>query len=427
MSMKVDSLLAGPISAIALSMLSLTASAQNSKILSEWDIQTQPSASKILKDAGARFEKANPGFKVDRTAIPNDAYKAKLKAAFESNEPPCVFANWGGGPFREYIKSGRVLDLTPYLMRDSEFRGRFVAASFDTVKVDRKIYGVPAEDTSLAVVYYNKEMFEKLNLQTPKTWPELLKTIEVLKSNGVAPFALANQAKWPGSMYFMYLADRIGGAEAFRKAANRAPGGSFTDPAFIEAGKKLQELVKIGAFAPGFNGLDYDVGGSRRLLYSGKAAMTLMGTWEGSAIKNENPDFFKKVDFFPFPTIPGGKGSTGLIGSVGQNFYSVSKACKNPEAAVNLLKSMVDDEAVQARLADNRIVPIKGLKVTEPSQQRVLKMLADASNVQLWYDQDLPPKLGELHKELVQSLLGLSVTPEEAAQKMEAAAKEELK
>jgi raffinose/stachyose/melibiose transport system substrate-binding protein len=153
----------------------------------------------------------------------------------------------------------------------------------------------------------------------------------------------------------------------------------------------------------------------------------LMGTWEGSAIKNENPDFFKKVDFFPFPTIPGGKGSTGLIGSVGQNFYSVSKACKNPEAAVNLLKSMVDDEAVQARLADNRIVPIKGLKVTEPSQQRVLKMLADASNVQLWYDQDLPPKLGELHKELVQSLLGLSVTPEEAAQKMEAAAKEELK
>jgi raffinose/stachyose/melibiose transport system substrate-binding protein len=425
--MRTISSLVCPLSAIALSTLALVASAQDSKVVSEWDIQTQPAASKVLQDAASRFEKANPGFKVERSAIPNDAYKAKLKIAFGANEPPCVFNNWGGGPLREYIKAGQVLDLTPYLAKDNAFRSRFVSASFDTAKMDGKVYGIPAEDTSLAVVYYNKEMFEKLNLQTPKTWPELLKTIEVLKSNGVAPFALANQAKWPGSMYFMYLADRIGGAEAFRKAANRAPGGSFTDPAFIEAGKKLQELVKIGAFAPGFNGLDYDVGGSRRLLYSGKAAMTLMGTWEGSAIKNENPDFFKKVDFFPFPTIPGGKGSTGLIGSVGQNFYSVSKACKNPEAAVNLLKSMVDDEAVQARLADNRIVPIKGLKVTEPSQQRVLKMLADASNVQLWYDQDLPPKLGELHKELVQSLLGLSVTPEEAAQKMEAAAKEELK
>ncbi|MEO6856944.1 MAG: ABC transporter substrate-binding protein, partial [Rhodoferax sp.] len=91
-----------------------------------------------------------------------------------------------------------------------------------------------------------------------------------------------------------------------------------------------------------------------------------------------------------------------------------------------LIKAMVDDTSVQARLADNRIVPIKGLKVTEPNQQRLMAMLADSKSVQLWYDQDLPPKLGELHKDLVQSLFALSITPEEAAQKMEAAAKAEL-
>lgn len=413
-----------PAAALLLSACALSAGAQT---LTEWDIQTQPGGAKVLQDAAARFEKANPGFKVERAAIPNDAYKAKLKIAFGANEPPCVFTNWGGGPLREYIKAGQVLDLSPYLAKDTAFRDRFVPASFDTTKMDGKVYGIPAEDTSLAVIFYNKELFAKLKLQTPKTWPELLKVNEVLKANGVAPFALANKAKWPGSMYYMYLVDRIGGADAFQKAAARAPGASFADPAFVEAGKRLQDLVKMGAFAQGFNGLDYDVGGSRRLLYSGKAAMTLMGTWEGSSIKNENPEFFKKVDFFPFPTVPGGKGSTGVVGSVGNNFYSVSKACKHPDAAVNLVKAMVDDESVQARLAEGRIVPIKGLKVSEPAQQRVLKMLAEASNVQLWYDQDLPPKLGELHKDLVQSLLSLSVTPEEAAQKMEAAAKEELR
>jgi raffinose/stachyose/melibiose transport system substrate-binding protein len=412
---------------VALSACLSGAHAQDVKTLTEWDIRTQASSNKVMVDAVARFEKKNPGYKVERSVVLNDPYKVKLKIAFGANEPPCVFASWGGGPLREYVKAGQVLDMTPYLAKDTAFRDRFIPSSFDTTKFDGKVYGIPGEDTTLAVVHYNKELFAKLGLQTPKTWPEMVKVMDTLKANGVAPFALANKGRWPGSMVYMYLVDRIGGGEAFRKAANRSPGGSFADPAFVEAGRMLQEMVKSGAFAQGFNGLDYDVGASRRLLYSGKAAMTVMGTWEIGAATNENPEFVKKMDFFSFPTIPGGKGSTGVIGTVGDNFYSVSKACKYPDAAVELVKSLVDDDAVQARLAEGRIVPVKGLTVTDPGKVRVLKMLADASNVQLWYDQELPPALGELHKDLVQSLLGLSITPEEAANKMEAAAKDALR
>jgi raffinose/stachyose/melibiose transport system substrate-binding protein len=425
--MRIPFMLKSTITLAALSTCLTGVQAQDAKTLTQWDIRTQPSSNKIMVDAIARFEKAHPDFKVERSAVLNDPYKVKIKIAFGANEPPCVFASWGGGPLREYVKADQVLDLTPYLAKDTAFRDRFVASAFDTTKFDGKIYGIPGEDTTLAVGHYNKELFAKLDLQPPTTWPEMVKVMDKLKANGVAPFALANKAKWPGSMVYMYLVDRIGGGEAFRKAASRAPGGSFADPVFVEAGRMLQDMVKSGAFAQGFNGLDYGVGGSRRLLYSGKAAMTVMGTWEVSAAKNENPEFVKKMDFFPFPTIPGGKGSTGVIGTVGDNFYSVSKACKYPDAAVELVKTLVDDASVQARLAEGRIVPVKGLTVTDPGKLRLLKMLSDASNVQLWYDQELPPALGELHKDLVQSLLGLSITPEEAANKMEAAAKDLLK
>jgi raffinose/stachyose/melibiose transport system substrate-binding protein len=401
--------------------------AQETRTLTQWDIRTRPADNKIMVDAVARFERAHPGYKVERSAVLNDPYKVKLKIAFGANEPPCVFSSWGGGPLREYVKAGQVLDLSPYLGKDPAFRDRFVAASFDTTRFDGKVYGIPGEDTTLAVVHYNKELFDRLGLQPPKTWPEMVQVMGKLKANGVAPFALANKAKWPGSMVYMYLVDRLGGAEAFRKAATRAPGGSFADPAFVEAGRMLQEMVKVGAFAPGFNGLDYDVGGSRRLLYAGKAAMTVMGTWEIGAMTNENAEFVKKMDFFAFPTIPGGRGSTGVIGTVGDNFYSVASSCRHPEAAVELVKTLVDDEAVQARLAEKRIVPVKGLTVTDPGKLRLLKMLNEASNVQLWYDQELPPVLGELHKDLVQALLALSITPEEAANKMEAAAREALR
>ncbi len=414
---------ATPLATLALAAASLcTAAAAQDKTITEWDVQTQGVPAKILQDAAARFEKANPGYKAARSQIPNDAFKTKLKIAFGANEPPCVFTNWGGGALREYVKAGQVADLTPYLAKDAAFKDRFIGNAFDAAVSGGKIWAVPAEDTAVAVIYYNTELFAKNGLVPPKTWPELLTLVDKLKAQGIAPFALANKPKWPGSMYFMYLVDRLGGPEVFQKAAARAPGGSFADPVFVEAGRKLQELVKAGAFAQGFNGLDYDVGASRRLMYSGKAAMTLMGTWESSSFKNENPEFFKKVDFFAFPTIPGGKGGSGVVGSVGNNFYSVSRACKSPDAAFALIKSFVDDEAVAARVADNRIPPVKGLKVTDPALQRVLKLVADAPTVQLWYDQELPPQLAELHKDTVQALFGLSMTPEEAAQKMEALA-----
>lgn len=399
------------------------ASAQETKVITEWDIQTQPAGAKVLQDALTRFEKANPGYKVERAQIPNDAYKTKIKIAFGANEPPCVFMNWGGGGLREYVKAGQVVDLTPYLAKDAAFKDRFIPTAFDATTIQGKVYGLPGENTAATVVYYNTEVFAKAGLTPPKTWPELLKVVETLKGQGIAPFALANKAKWPGSMYYMYLVERLGGPEVFRKAVTRAPGGSFADPVFVEAGRKLQELVKAGAFAQGFNGLDYDVGASRRLLYSGKAAMTLMGTWESSSIKNENPEFMKKLDFFAFPSIPGGKGSPGnIVGSVGNNFYSVSAACKTPDAAYQVIKSMVDEPSVQARLADNRLVPVKNLQIADPAMQRVMKMVSDAESVQYWYDQELPPQMAELHKDTVQALFGLSMTPDEAAQKMEALA-----
>lgn len=425
--MKLASLTSASLIAVGLTY-AMAANAQEPKTITEWDIQTQPNGVKILQDALGRFEKANPRYKAQRSQIPNDAYKTKIKIAFGANEPPCVFMNWGGGALREYVKAGQVVDLTPYLAKDAAFKDRFLPTAFSATTIDGKNYGLPGENTAATVIYYNTELFAKAGLAPPKTWPELLKVIEAFKAQGIAPFALANKAKWPGAMYFMYLVDRIGGPDVFRKAVARAPGGSFADPVFVEAGHKLQELVKAGAFAQGVNGLDYDVGASRRLLYAGKAAMTLMGTWESASIKSENPEFLKKVDFFAFPSIPGGKGQSGnVVGSVGNNFYSVSAACKTPDAAYQMIKSMVDEPSVQARLADNRLVPVKGLQITDPTMQRVMKLVADAPAVQYWYDQELPPQLAELHKDTVQALFGLSISPEEAAQKMEALAAQILR
>jgi raffinose/stachyose/melibiose transport system substrate-binding protein len=398
--------------------------AQSGKVIVEWDHQTAGNEPSNLQSSVARFEQANPGYKVESSHVLNDAYKAKLKIAFGAGQPPCVFDTWGGGGLREYVKSGQVADLTAFLKQNPAFSDRFLPTSWSAVTTDGKIYGVPEENIAVAVVFYNKDIFQKYHLSPPATWPELMNVVKVLSAHGVAPFALANKNKWTGSMYYMYLVDRLGGPSIFQRAAAGAAGGTFADPVFVEAGKYIQDLVKAGAFAPGYNGLDYDLGASRRLLYSGRAAMELMGTWEASTIRKENPSFYQKLDFFPFPSVPGGKGDPhDIVGTVGDSFLSVSAQCQDRAAAFRLIQTFTDDTAMKARVADDRIPPIKDVTVSDPLMKRVQGLIAQAPSVQLWYDQELPPRLGEKHKDLAQALFGLSIAPEAAAEQMQDAAK----
>ena len=398
--------------------------AQSGNVIVEWDHQTGGNEPSNLQAAIARFEQANSSVKVESSHVLNDPYKAKLKIAFGAAQPPCVFDTWGGGGLREYVKSGQVADLTPFLKQNQAFADRFLPTSWTAVTTDGNTYALPEENIAVAVVFYNKELFQKYHLSPPTTWPELMNVVKVFNAHGVAPFALANKNKWTGSMYYMYLVDRLGGPGVFQRAASGAAGGNFADPVFVEAGKYIQDLVKAGAFAPGDNGLDYDIGGSRRLLYSGRAAMELMGTWEASTIRKENPAFYQKLDFFPFPSVPGGKGDPrDVVGTVGDSFLSISSQCQDKAAAFRLIQTMTDDAAMKGRVADDRIPPIKNVTLTDPLMKRVQALIEQAPSVQLWYDQELTPRLGERHKDLAQALFGLSITPEAAAQQMQEAAK----
>jgi raffinose/stachyose/melibiose transport system substrate-binding protein len=225
-------------------------------------------------------------------------------------------------------------------------------------------------------------------------------------------------------MFFMYLVDRLAGNQPFAAAAARQ--GSFEAPVFVEAGKRIQNLVRAGAFQEGFNGLDYDTGGMRALLYSGKAAMELMGTWEIGTIKTENADFYdKNLGFFPFPAVAGGAGNPkDIVGTVGNNFYSIPSTCKNPDEAFKLIQYLIDEKSVEVRGRAGRIPPVKGFQTDDPVLRQAIALVEQASNVQLWYDQYLPPSVAEAHKDTSQALFGLSMTPEEAAKQLEQAARD---
>src|SRR5690606_2242409 len=223
----------------------------------------------VYKEAVERFE-AEHDVKVNMLQVTNDDYKQRVVVGMSGGNPPDVFASWGGGWLEEFANSGKLLDLTN---EDIDY-SRFVDVALENSTYDGKVYGLPL-GIAPYTFYYNKEIFEKYNLEVPETYDELLAIIDELKSNDIIPIALANQPKWPGAFYLMYFADRIGGEEVFQNAYRRT-GGSFEDEAYVKAGEYIQDLVKRDAFNPGFNGIPYDSGQGRQLMYTGEAAMMLI-------------------------------------------------------------------------------------------------------------------------------------------------------
>lgn len=380
----------------------------------------------VVEDAIKRFKQANPGVEVEAVGIENDPYKTKLKVALGTEGGPDIFHSWGGGWLKAFVDAGLVEDLTPHLAakgwKDSIPQSALAVATYDG-----KTYGIPLAMNAV-FVWYRKDIFAQYGLQPPKTYDEFLNIVKTLKSKGVIPISLANKSKWPGAFYLIYFATRIGGEDLFTNAFNRKSGYSFADPAFVEAGRRIQELVDLGAFPPGFNGLNYDTGESRQLFYAGKAAMELQGGWYLNSILTEAKDILDKVDFFPFPAIPGGKGDPSSLVGGASPVFSVSSKAKHKAEALELLRYLTDKNAGQMYADKGLGIPTpKGVDIKDPYLKRIADSIAAAKYVQLYYDQYLPPELAEVHKDTTQALFGKSMTPEAAAKTMEEKAQQLLK
>ena len=190
-----------------------------------WDVQTSNILREIVDSSAQRFMEDYPNVVLDVVHIQNDAYKTKLKVAMGAGTPPDIFHNWGGGTLKAYIDSNNVYPITETA---EKLKAKNMEASFDPVSFDGTVYGVPYGGLNGVFLWYRKDVLARNNLQPPKTWDELIQVGEALKKHGLIPLALAHKTKWTGSMYFMYIADRIGGNQMFANAY--AGTGSFEDP-----------------------------------------------------------------------------------------------------------------------------------------------------------------------------------------------------
>ncbi|QDP41414.1 extracellular solute-binding protein [Radiobacillus deserti] len=366
-----------------------------------------------------QYESDNPDVKVELEILGNEQYKEKLKVLSSSGKLPDVGMTWAAGFLTPYVDGNLFAPLNDVL--EGGLQDKFVSGTTEAYAIDGKTYGLPLE-LNIAPIFYNKAIFEENGLEVPKTYDEFKNVVKTLADNGVAPIALGNKDRWTGSLWYMYLADRIGGAETLTNAINRS--GSFEDPALVKAAEEIQNLVDLGAFNEGYNALSDQE--AKSLFMNGQAAMYLIGSWDlPNYTTNEDvpQEFRDSVGFFNFPTVDGQGDPNSWVGGPGVGLFVAENSDVKAEAK-DFAKFFVEQWGQQA-VTDAGVIPATKVDTSAVDLPQmyidVLDQLNNATNITLFADVQMSPEVAQVHLDAIQTLFGGEMTPEEFAKVQEEA------
>ncbi|MEO1018831.1 MAG: extracellular solute-binding protein [Pseudomonadota bacterium] len=379
-------------------------------------IEQNPEVLAHYEDLVSQFEADNPGVTVEVSYLENQSFKQKLTTMLQSDARPHIFYSWGGGVFDAQAEAGFLRDITDSM--EGEWASDYPQAAVDAFTYDGQVYGSPML-TSQVVFWYNKDLMAEAGVDPDaiKSWDDLLVAVQQLKDAGIAPLAAGGADKWPLHFYWTHLAIRLGGREAFEAAINNEGDGFAAEP-FIEAGRKMQELVELEPFQDGFlAATNEDASG---MFGDGETAMYFMGNWlynvqrvmsaDGEGLPDDN------LGFFTFPMIEGGAGEpSDTLGGI--NGWLVGNGA--PDAAVDFLRVLTSKENQTEMAARDFYIPVAdgaSANMKNPFFKQIAENIAASDYHQIFYDQKLGPAVGLVVNDISADIAAGVMTPEEAAQ-----------
>ncbi len=371
----------------------------------------------------------HPDHAINAEFFANDAYKQKIRTSIGAGGAPTLIFGWGGGTLRDWVDAGKVVPISELVEDETELTDRFLPSVLDTGVVDGKTYALPNNGMQPVLLYYNKKLFDRIDAEPPSTWDELMDLVPRFQEEGIAPFAIGGQSRWPQLMWLEYLVDRIGGPEVFDAIVANEP-GAWSHPAVKRAGEMIRELVDAGGFIKGYNSIAADSGADAALLYTDKAAMYLMGSWAYPSIKDSAPEFISDghLGYTTFPTVEDGKGDPANIVGNPANYWAVSADAseKEKEAATQYLtEGLMSDSYVDTLLENGSVPPVKGvdkrLSTTDDPDYLsfVYDLAAQAPNFELSWDQALSPKQADALLTNLEQLFSGQMSPEQFCEAMD--------
>lgn len=368
----------------------------------------------VEKYAVAQYNKTAEGHKVKAVlnTIPGANYQTKLQTIMSTSSAPDVFFNWGGGSIEQFQKAGLLLPLNSFFKANPKLKSSFLPSILGAAKIGADYYGIPMRGTQPVVLFYNKALLSQDGVSVPTTWNDLLNDVKTLKSKGVqVPIALGGGDQWPTQMWYEYLYDRVAGPSVVTDglAGQKTVWNSAGSKAALA---EIKQLINAGAFGPdkSWDSVKFTAGQTAQMMVSGISAFELMGSWDYSTIQSQgstatgtNPPngpgaaFVSagKLGWAAFPSVPGGKGNSADLAGNTENYYSVLKNTRYPQAVADFLKIMYSPGFVKNELAIGNLTTttntpslISGADATWLKWQ--YQLVNHAPHFQLSWDQAYP-------------------------------------
>ncbi|MFS0854094.1 ABC transporter substrate-binding protein [Microbacterium sp. 179-I 3D4 NHS] len=356
-------------------------------------------------DLVAEFEKENPDIKVNVESVLNDAYKDKVKVVAGSANAPDVLFTWSGSFVDELVSNDALMDLGPWLEEDAEFADSFYPSQLTAFEVDGVQYGLPVGMQS-KLFFYNKDVFDELGLDVPTTWDEFIEVLDAIQDSGQTPIEYGAQEQWTIAHYVGTLNQRVVDPEVFQADQDPAT-GEFTDPGYVEALERFQELS--GYMNEDLTAVGHEI--ARNAWIAGEAPIMYMQSAEVGYLGDVQFEY----GTFNFPGVDGGKGDPDELTGAPEGF-AISKTTKHPEEAQRFLEFLLSkDNGIAYAERAGELSPVKDA-VQEADVPEISKELAqgiiDASAMTTWLDNAYDPQIVQAYLAETQLMLSGQQTPE---------------
>ena len=273
---------------------------------------------------------------------------------------------YGGTNCLDYVESGVVLDLSPYLEADPEWYEGFAESCWDTVDFGKYghegLYGTPSSSYEV-LLYYNEDHLKACNLEVPKSWDELMNCCEVLSENGYQPFMVGESDNYRYGHLLSVLAVKAYGPDFQYKLADREL--NYDSPEIIDLIQKIKDMQDKGWL--GENVLSVDCNAERAYFGAGDCTFMYDLSRAGAILQDTECFQAQSVHATKFPYIDEQYAECNM-GGANQNYFvcTMNKSDNQIKASLKVLKWLTSTE-----FYDDLIQEYPSTYAVTPSQEAI--------------------------------------------------------
>ena len=230
--------------------------------------------------------------------------------------------------------------------------------------------------------FYNKDLFEENGWKVPDTWQEFTTLCDEIKQSGTLPLYLGFKDTWTCLAPWNALAVGLTDSDTCNQVNMGNTTFSDTYGPVAEKMHALLDYAEKNPYAYGYN--DACTAFAR-----GESAMYPIGSYAIPQIKSVNPDM--NIGSFTFPA--NDEESDNVLNSGIDLQFSVMKACKNKEAAYEVLKYLYDDETIQIYLDDQGGIACKDGDFAIPETLKDMRPYIENNRMADYQDHHYPSEM----------------------------------